>query len=410
MSDASIVCPHCQKTIELTQAVTRQVEERLAREFEQRLGRERAEREKLIAQKEVEAQQRLVAERARIEQLAKQRAHDAFATELADLKEQLTERRQQLSEAREQELALRKRARELEEKEKTLELENARRLDETRERLSREIHEKLSEAQRLQLREKDAQLESMRQTIEELKRKAGQGSQQIQGEALELELEMTLRSAFPADVVGAVEQGRRGADIQHEVRNPLGQRCGAILWESKRTKSFSEVWLQKLKDDQREARADVAVLVTQVLPREVQRFAFLNGVWVSDFASAVALACALRMHLIELAAARSALEGREEKMELLYRHLTGPQFRQRVEAIVETFAEMKDSLHKEQRAMERIWATRENQLNRVLQSTIQMYGALQGIAGQQLPGIAALELDAGDDEPGDASLDPSAES
>lgn len=222
--------------------------------------------------------------------------------------------------------------------------------------------------------------------------RSGLGSQQLQGEALELELETALRTRFPHDLIEPVGKGEFGGDVIHRVNTVAGQACGALLWETKRTKNWSDGWLAKLRGDQRAAGAAIAVLVTTTLPREVETFAYIDGIWVTDFRSAVPLAIALRHSLVEIATARQVQEGQETKMELVYQYLTGPKFRHRVEAIVEKFSEMQADLDRERKAMTRLWAKREAQIQGVVESTLGMYGDLQGIAGKALQEIEGLDL------------------
>jgi hypothetical protein len=232
----------------------------------------------------------------------------------------------------------------------------------------------------------------MQRQIEELKRKAEQGSQQLQGEVLELELEATLRAHFPLDAIEPIGKGDFGGDILQRVVGPAGKTCGAILWETKRTKNWTDGWLGKLRADQRADRAELAILVSKALPKEVNTFGYVEGIWVTDFPFIVPLAIALRQSLIDVAAARQAQEGQAAKMELVYQYLTGPKFRHRVEAIVEKFSDMQADLDRERKTMTRLWAKREAQIQAVVESTGGMYGDLQGIAGKAFQEIDALTL------------------
>jgi hypothetical protein len=208
-----------------------------------------------------------------------------------------------------------------------------------------------------------------------------------------------LRQAFNLDEILPVPQGTRGADLLHHVHSPLGQKCGIIIWESKRTKTWQQPWLSKLKDDARAQGADLAILVTQVLPEGVTHFAQVEGVWVCNFATALSMAAALRVGLLQVAAERRSQSGKDEKMEVLYQFVTSPQFRLQVEGVLEAFLEMKRDMDSERRAMERLWKKREAQLTRVLNGISGQYGSLQGIVGSAaLPEIRALEMGE-EDEP-----------
>lgn len=369
--------------MELTRAFTRQIEEQLRARFDQAL-----------AQKEKELANALALERARLEQQARERAQEAIAVELKDLRAQLADRQKQLDEAHQYELNLRKRQRELEDREKTLELEAARKLGAEREKIWKEAAARTAEESKLKLREKELQLDQMRAQIVELKQKAEQGPQERQGEVREQELEEQLQRQFPLDAIEPVKKGERGADILRKVQNRLGHACGSILWESKQAKNWSDGWIAKLKDDQRNARADVAVIATAALTEGMKHFAQKDGVWAVEFSMAVLLGAALRETLLQVAGARESLAGMNAKKDILYNYLSSPQFRQRIDAIVEAFTTMKADLNGERRAMERQWAKRVKQIERVLSNTAGMYGDLQGIIGNALPSVKTLELTA----------------
>ena len=219
---------------------------------------------------------------------------------------------------------------------------------------------------------------------------------ELQGETLELDMQAELERQFPQDRVEPVPKGIRGADIVQGVRNGTGQECGTILWETKNTRNWQPLWLQKLKDDQRTLGAAVAVLVSTVLPEDVQGFGRLHGIWVADRKSCIALAMVLREQIVQVAFAHAAAEGKNDKMDMLYRYLAGDQFRQKVQGIVEAFSALQDQLGRERRAMEKQWREREKQIERVITNTVGMYGEMSGILGGTLPRIAALELDADD--------------
>ena len=386
MAEQSITCSACGNKIPLTQAIRAELEDSLRVQFENALAaRERELREAL--QEDVRRAQEEAAARAerRVE-------HD-----LAALKEQLLEQTRELDDARKQELALRKRERELQRKQSEMELAIARRLDEERQRIVEETRTRLADEHRLRDAEKERQLADMRKQIEDLRRKAEQGSQQLQGEAGEGELEAVLRETCRADEVLPVAQGVRGADLHHVVFDGRGVRVGAVLWECKNTRHWSDAWIPKLKADQRTVRADVAVLVTACLPKGVSRFAYVDGVLVTDFASAAGIAAIVRTQLIALAHARHAAMHKEERLELLHHYLTGNDFRHRVEAVVEAFAAMRQDLDQERRAAERQWARRARQLDAVILNIAGMYGDLQGLV-PALPPIDLLEMPAAESE------------
>ena len=384
MADQSISCPSCGRKIPLTRALRAEIEASLKQQFDETLqGRERELRAKYESRLEEDTQ------RAHAD--AAKKAEKKVAQELAGLKNQVKDQAKDLEEARRLELSMRKKERELERKQQELELTVAREIDKERTRLVTETQERLADEYRLKDAEKERQLGDMRRQIEDLKRKAEQGSQQLQGEAGEGELESLLRANFPSDEIRAIGQGVRGADVHQVVIDHRGGKIGAILWECKNTRNWSDGWIAKLKQDQRSRHADVAVLVTATLPKGCTRFALIEGVLVTDFACAAGLAAVLRANLCQLAQTRRAAISKEESLELLYRYLSGVEFRHRVEAVVEAFTAMRHDLDQERRATERQWARRSRQIDAVTFNVSGMYGDLQGLV-PALPPIALLEL------------------
>jgi hypothetical protein len=368
-AEQAISCPSCGKMIPLTRALRTEIEASVKEEYERQLMQE-------------------------VERARKQAAKDAekkAALEMTALKEELETQAKDLEQARETELALRKRERDLEHQQQDLELTVARKLDDERNTIIAETQTRAAEGHRLKDAEKERQLTDMRRQIEDLKRKAEQGSQQLQGEAGEDQLETMLRAGFPCDDIAPVAQGIRGADLHQTVLDARGTKCGAILWECKNAKNWSDGWIAKLKDDQRTVRADAVILVTTSLPKGCTRFTILDGVVVTDFTCAAAVAGLIRTHLLQLAQTRSAAVNKDQKLELLYRYLSGIEFRQRVEAIVEAFERMREDLDQERRAAERQWAKRTKQIESVTFNISGMYGDLQGLV-PTLPSIARLEL------------------
>jgi hypothetical protein len=328
----------------------------------------------------------------KLQEQALEKANDTLSLEMEDIRQQLAEKTKELSEARGLELELRRQKRELDARLENLELEVERRLEDERRQIVKEVREKAEEESRLKIREYQKQLSDLQEELESAKRKAEQGSQQTQGEAAELDLETILKYSFPYDEIEPVGKGIRGADIHQRVRTPNGQFCGIIIWESKNAKNWNDRWISKLKEDQLAAKADVAVIVSTVLPGDVSHFACVDGTWVSGFPYAIGLATVLRETLIRVARAHRSLEGKDEKIELLYRYLSGSEFKQRVEMIVETFVTMKNELDSEKRAITKAWGQREKSIEKVISNVAGMYGDLQGIVGAALPTIETLEL------------------
>ncbi len=405
MSD-TVICPQCQHEIEVTEVLSAQLRGQLQKEFEAQLRRkesdfEKREREIAKGRDELAKGQQEV-ERRVSEQLAKERkqlegdllvkAREQVAVELRDRDQQLAETSQKLKASQNAELELRKERRALEEEKSALELSVSRRLDEERAKIRDAAKKEAADERQLKDAEKDKLISDLRVQMEEMKRRAEQGSQQLQGEVLETTLEDLLRQQFPFDEITPVPKGVHGGDVTHLVRDASGTVCGTILWESKRTKNWSDGWLPKLRDDKRAAKAEAAILVSIELPKEVTTFKSIDGIWVTSVGCAISLAHALRAGLLEVGAAKRALDGRQDKMELLYNYLSGQEFRHRVEGIVEAFATLRTDLEAEKRATQKMWARREKQLERASLQTAGMYGDLSGIIGRALPRIEQLEL------------------
>lgn len=376
MIQETIKCPKCGEVIKLSEAITRDIELAIKNKYEK------------------EFELRLKDEREKLKTKAMKEAQEANRLEVTDLKQQLEEKTKHLEKAQQQELDLRRRQREIEEKEKNFELKMRRQLDVERPQIRDKAIREFEESHKLKDLEKDKQLADMREQIEELKRKAEQGSQKMQGEVLELELEQLLKDEFCFDEFESVSSGIKGADILQTVKTQAGRVCGKILWETKRTKNWSDGWVQKLKDDQRAAKADLAVIVSEVLPQGFHHFRQIETIWVTDIPSAISLALSLRTLLIQVARTKEIQTGKEEKKEIVYSYLTGPEFRNRVQAIMEAFIGMKQDLDTEKRSMEKYWARREKQIEKIILNIAGMHGDLEGITGIPLPTIKMLELPA----------------
>jgi hypothetical protein len=346
---------------------------------------------------EEQVQERVTAERTTIAERAAaaavERTRAALEIELTDLRAAAADKDTRLVQARELELDLRREKREVEEAKQSLELEVVRRLDQERASIRTAALSEADEAHRLREAEKDRKLQDALRVNDELRHKLQQGSQQIQGEVLEASLESLLKAHFPFDSIEPVAKGVRGADVLQRVYTRTGHFCGAVLWESKNTKNWNEAWIDKVKDDQREAHADLAVIVSTTLPREVIGCALRDDVWLAETRLILGLATALRNGLVEVAVAKRAAAGKNEAVEVLFGYLTGPEFRQRVEAIVRTFTDMQSDLDEEKRVTTRRWAKRDKQIARVIESTGGMYGDLQGLLGTSLETIPALDTD-----------------
>ena len=415
MAEPTIICPKCKAEIKLTESLAAPLIESVRREYEDRLSKKDSdigkreaslrEREEAlskarqtiddqVAEKLQQERIKIVAEEARKAKLALETDIDQKNKEIADLQVILNQREAKLAEAQKAQAELIRKERELHDAKREMELTIEKRVQQglatVREQAQKETEDQL----KLKVMEKEQTITSMQKQIEDLKRRADQGSQQLQGEVLELALEDLLRTKFPRDSIDPVPKGEHGGDIMQRVVGPLGQLCGTILWESKRTKNWSDGWLTKLREDQRAAKAEIAVIVSQALPREVQTFDLIDGVWVTHPRAMLPVAVTLRHTLIEVTCARQASEGQQTKMDMIYQYLTGPRFRQRVQAIVEAFSSMQEDLEKEKKVITKQWAKRQEQIERVMQATVGMYGDLQGIAGKTLQEIEGLGLKA----------------
>ena len=413
MTEPTIICPNCQTEIKLTESLAAPLLAATKADFEKRLAQKDsdfAKRETTLREREAalakardaiedQVAEKLNLERAKLVADEAKKAKLLAANDLAQKNNEINElndvlkvRDAKLAEAQKAQADLIRKQRELDDAKRELELTVEKRIQEglaaTREQARKEVEEQ----QKLKVAEKEQTILAMQKQIEELKRRAEQGSQQLQGEVQELELENLLRVKFPYDNIEPVPKGEFGGDTLQRVTSASGQPSGTILWESKRTKNWSDGWLTKLREDQRTAKAEIAVIVSQVLPKGVESFDVVDGVWVTSPRTAVPVAVVLRQSLLEIAAARQAAEGQQTKTEMVYQYLTGPRFRHRVEAIVEAFSSMQEDLDKERKAIMRQWAKREEQIERVMGATVGMYGDLQGIAGKSLQEIEGLEL------------------
>jgi hypothetical protein len=411
--EPTLHCPNCNHEIRLTESLAAPLLEETRQRFQEQLASKDAEvarkSEELRQQQEQlrkdresvddQVKQRLAAERSQLVAAEGKKAREAAAAELkaktdetAELRQALEANNAKLAEAQQAQAELMRKQRALDEEKRELDLTVEKRVQALVDPIQIKARHDADEAARLRVAEKDQTIESMTRTIEELKRKAEQGSQQSQGEVLELELEELLRTRFPADTVEPVGKGELGADIIQQVNGQIGQPAGIILWETKRTKSWSDGWLSKLRDDQRRSGADVALIISHALPKHIEHFDLVDGVWVAHPRCALPVAVALRQGLIDVCSSRLVQQGQQTKMEQVYNYLTGTKFRQRVEAVVEKFNDMRDDLDKERKFMGRQWAKRETQIQAVIDSTVGMVGDLQAIAGKAMPEIPSLDL------------------
>jgi hypothetical protein len=411
-----IKCPNCASVFDVEDVLSADVEQKLKQRYEKQLQEslsqlnnekkkleedQKAFEEKRKRENEL-FQQRLQQEKLKLEtelqqQLRKSIAAD-YENQLRLLKQSAEENEEKLKTARQKELEFLKKEQEIKNKEQELEIVLQKRLLEGRNILTQQIRKDeesriaLKETEyQLRLKELEKKLEDQQKLAEEMKRRAEQGSMQLQGEVQELLLEELLHDHFPYDNIGEVGKGVEGADCIQIVRNHIGSDCGKIIFESKRTKTFNTAWIEKLKTDMRNKQADVAILVTQAYPKDMHCFGERDGVWICSFSEVIALTTAMRHTIIRIAETKKAEENKGEKMQMLYSYLTGNEFRQQIETIVEGFLSMKNSIAKERVQMEKLWKEREKQLEKVLLSTSGLYGSIKGIAGASIGEIPLLE-------------------
>lgn len=399
-----IECPKCHHQIDVEQALVKKIEGELSGDFQEKfnqLNEEYKEKMEALTKKEKE-QDTIIEEKLKIMQAellneTKVKIQAEYSEQIKELKEEVEQKSGKIRELNKQEAALLKKQRELEEKESAIELETQKKIEEEREALTEKIREQEQEKTFMKMKEKEQLVASLNKKIEDLKRNVEQGSMQTQGEVMELELEAMLSSVFPFDLIAEVKKGALGADVLQTVRNSIGREVGIIAFESKRTKTFVDGWIDKIKSDMQIHKADIGVIVTEVMPKDLPHFGLKDGVWICNFHEAQGLAAVLRESLLRIGEAKSSQENKGDKMTLLYDYLTSNEFKQQIQAIVEGFGQMKLDLEREKRAMAKIWKAREKQIEKVTINTIDMYGSVKGIAGSAIAEIPELTLDSSDD-------------
>ncbi len=421
MQENQITCPKCQTLIDVNEALYKQIEREnqnkfLAqqREFEKEVNAKRAQYQsyfKNLEQKEEALKEREKEQQAKFDEAVKQASVLALQDERAKiieearknafleqqkglelLQKELDEKSKQVQELHQKEAEIERLKRENNEAESRLKAENEKKLNEKldleREKIEKALHEK----NELKFKQQEEQLEMLRNELKNAQRKAELSSQQFQGEVQELAIEEFLRQKFPLDSIEEIKKGQRGGDCIQVVHTREFQNCGKIYYESKRTKEFQKAWVEKLKSDMREIGADVGVIVSEVLPKEMERMGLFEGVWVCSFEEFKGLNAVLREGVIQVSLAKKSQENKGDKVDLLYHYLTSSEFSMQVNAIIEGFEQLRADLESEKRAMARIWKSREKQIDKVFEGTINMYGSIKGIAGNAIGQVKALEL------------------
>lgn len=395
MKEQQITCPHCGNKFALSQIMTQQIEEKLKIKYKQIVAEKEIEFKNMLEEKDdeykVKYEKKMENDIAIIKKDALKKAKNKLAEDFKEKDDEINELKKKVIKYKKSELKIKTKEKELDDREHTLELEFQERLRKQSNKIYQDVKDKMEEQYKLKNAENDKTIEDLKKKINDLQRKAEQGSTQLKGEVQEIELEKILKDYFVYDEIKPVGVGKRGADIIQIVKSETGKNSGVILWESKRTKNWTESWIEKLKNDMRQSKYDIAVIVTETLPNDISNFSFRDGVWITDFRYVIGLAIALRINLIQVYQARLAMAGVTEKRDLVYSYLTGNEFRQRVESLVESFKIMQDDLSNEKTAMEKIWAKREKQIKVMVQNVVGIFGDLQGLGANLLP-VKNLEL------------------
>ena len=371
--NSKIKCPHCGEYFEPSVAFKHELEESI------RLEESKKSREKL---QEI---------REKIEKETK----EALSRQLSEKDESIAELKKRAEKAEEEEIKIRKEKRELTEAKERFEIEKERQLDTERQKIKEETQKQIEEVDKLKFAEYEKKIADMNKALEEAKRKGVQGSQQLQGEVLELDFENLLGETFADDEVVPVAKGKLGADIIHKVKGKSGKLAGVILWETKRAK-WKTSWTAKLREDARSEGAAVAVLVTTQLPKDIENFKLASGIIITSYSYALPLAGILRRSLLQIALAKQTTANKDENLELLFEYFQSDAFRHRFESFAEGITQMQIDLDYEKRSMERVWKKRDVQIKRIILNTSRMYGELQGIMGNTLPDIKVLSLSEGE--------------
>lgn len=378
-----ITCPKCNHHFTLNEVLNEELNVQL-KTLKEKLNQEASEWKK---QREDEYLLKIKS----ATEAAEKKVADSLNLQLTSLQKESQEKQHQLDELKKKELEFLRITQEMEHRQKQFEIEKEKYFLERSKEIEQHVIKREQELFELKMKEKETQMDSLKKTIDDLKRKSEQGSMQLQGEAQELLLEKMLRENFPFDIIDEVGKGVRGADCIMTVRNNHGIHCGKIIFESKRTKDWSNAWIEKLKTDMRQTQSDIAVLVTQTFPKDMQQFGFKDGIWVCNFNEVIGIVTLLRSSLFEIYDVRKSEENKGDKMQLLYNFLTGVEFRGHMEAIAEGFRDIRMNIMKERMQMEKLWKEREKQLEKALLNAVGLYGSIKGIAGSSVSDIPLLD-------------------
>ena len=409
-NNTQIKCPNCGTSIDVQDILAHQLENEIQQKYQNQLAEEKkkfdAEFDSLNKAKELFEQKKkqenemfqdrldkqLKEDRKQIEEKLKVKIQEEQSEQLNALQKELNEKSEQVKELNRSKAEIEKLKREKSELKEIAEAEAQKNLNETLIAEKEKIRKQEEDKNELRFKELQKQLEDQRKLTEEMKRKQEQGSMQLQGEVQELAIEEWLASQFPLDTIEEIKKGARGGDCIQVVNTRTLQNCGTIYYESKRTKDFQSSWIEKFKGDIREKGANIGVLVTEVMPSDMDRMGLKDGIWVCNYDEFKGLCSVLRETIIQINIAVSSQENKGDKMYMLYDYLTGNTFRLQVEAIVEGFTQMRADLESEKRAMASIWKKREKQIEKVTVNTIDMHASIKGIAGNAIQSVKLLEL------------------
>ncbi|MGJ8549643.1 DUF2130 domain-containing protein [Winogradskyella wichelsiae] len=415
-NETQIKCPNCGTSIDVQDILSHQLEEEIKQKYQSQIAQTKKQyeleqdklkqdklrfeqakkRENELFQERLENQ--LKADKREIEIKLKQKLKDEQSEQFEALQKELNEKSEQVKELNRSKAEIEKLKREKGELKEAAEAEAQKKLNEILLSEKEKIKKSEEDKNELRFKEMQKQLEDQKKLTEEMKRKQEQGSMQLQGEVQELAIEEWLASKFPLDTIEEIKKGARGGDCIQVVHTRTEQNCGTIYYESKRTKDFQPTWIEKFKADIRDRGASVGVLVTEVMPSDMDRMGLRDGIWICNYEEFKGLCTVLREGILQVNNALVTQENKGDKMDLLYDYLTSSTFRMSIEAIVEGFTQMKSDLDSEKRSMQRIWKQREKQIEKVVINTIDMYGSVKGIAGNAIQSVKALELPEGDIE------------
>jgi len=389
----TIKCTHCGKEIELSEALTKDIESSV---LEAEHKKHLAELDEVKKESALEAQKQI--EEAKVK--AAEQAQARLESKLKDMRDETAADKKDNQELREQLKLLMQQLRESNKAKENVEIEMQKKLVEEETKIREAAEKTADEKQRLNLAARDKTIADLQKSLDEAQRKAAQGSQQLQGEIMELDLESAMTNAFRDDDIEPIAKGTKGGDIRQVVKSPRGTVCGVMLWEIKRTKNWVDGWIPKLKEDLRNEKANIPIIVTEIMPKSVSDdIGNVNGVWICKPNTAIVLSTLLRKSLLDAGLQKTLAENRGTKADALYNFITSHEFVQQIEAMVETYQEMTQQITKERTYYVKFWAEREAQAQRLLLGTANIIGSMQGHVGQaSMPKIKGLELlEAGDE-------------